>query len=94
MSELIQRTGLPCDDRSIRQHHGLNLHEAITFFESNTKDLDFNARWIYVEKLEVRLHFMIFCVNTCLAAERPIPIVNRVNKFPNRIPSQQALFIA
>lgn len=51
MSEFIQRTGLPCDDRKIRQHHEDHLLEALSFFESYTEDIDVTARWIYIEEL-------------------------------------------
>ena len=60
MSEFIQRTGLPCADRKIRQHHEDHLLEALSFFESYTEDIDVTARWIYIEELAVCLHFMSF----------------------------------
>ena len=52
----MERLGLPCDDRKIRQHHEDYLLEALTFFESYTEDIEVTARWIYIEELAVGLY--------------------------------------
>lgn len=103
MSEFMRQTGLPCDDRIIHQYHEANLLESLSFFESNTKDIDITARWIYIEDLVVRLHFMNpLCQYQCLAKERPIPtdipvilpITKLILNRHNLIAFQQTLFIA